>query len=167
VAELGVPLAVIYSCAAAGSLIGGGVSTLLLRAGYPLGRVRKGLLLASALLATPIAFALHAETLWGAVAVLGLTLAAHQGFSTNLFALISDVVPAARVGTVTSIGALAGNLAGMNILFWAGVLLAHGYGYGPLFWVVALSYLAALGWVQLLLPRLGSASTFAPAGKAL
>lgn len=154
VAQLGPPLAVVYACAAIGSLVGGIVPAKLLERGYSVGAVRKGALLVSALLVVPVPLALYTESYWGAVGVLGLTLAAHQGFSTNLFALITDVVPAANVGTVTSFGSLLGNLAGMNILFVAGLLLTAGYGYLPLFLVAAVSYLLAIAWIQLLLPRL-------------
>ena len=154
VAQLGVPLAIVYACSAAGSVSAGYISTRLLNRGHSINAVRKGSMLVSALMVTPIPLALYTAQLWQAVALLGLTLAAHQGFSVNLFALIADVTPPAKVGTVTSFGALVGNLAGMNILFWAGVLLDRGDSYLPLFLVAAVSYLAGLAWIQLLLPRL-------------
>ncbi len=166
VSELGVPLAIVYACSAVGSIGAGWISTRLLDRGYSVNAVRKGSMLVSALLVVPIPLALYTDHLWQAVALLGLTLAAHQGFSVNLFALIADVTPPAKVGTVTSFGALVGNLAGMNILFWAGVLLARGYGYLPLFLVAAVSYLLGLAWIQLLLPRLERmADAPVPAGK--
>ncbi|WP_156678564.1 MFS transporter [Sphingomonas profundi] len=154
VAELGPPLAVVYTCAAAGSLAAGAISTRLLDRGYGVNAVRKGSMLVCGLLVLPVPLALYTSDYWVAVAFLGLTLAAHQGFSTNMFALIADIVPQAKVGSVTSFGALIGNLAGMNILFVAGVLLANGYGYLPLFLVASVSYLLGLAWIQLLLPRL-------------
>jgi len=152
--DLGPPLAAIYSCAAAGSLLAGVISTRLLRMGYGVGRVRKGAMLACALLAmtAPLALTLHDE--WRAVGVIGLVLAAHQGFSVNLFALVADIVPREAVGRVTSLGSLCGNLAGMGIVYAAGLILADGAGYGPILAVVAVSYLLAVGWIQLLLPKL-------------
>ena len=154
VAQIAVPLATVYACAAVGSVAAGMISTRLLDRGFSVNAVRKGSMLVSALLVLPVPLALYTGSLWGSVALLGLTLAAHQGFSVNLFALIADVTPQAKVGTVTSFGALIGNLAGMNILFWAGVVLANGYGYLPLLLVASVSYLLAVGWIQLLLPRL-------------
>jgi ACS family hexuronate transporter-like MFS transporter len=91
---------------------------------------------------------------WLAVALIGLMLAAHQGFSVNLFAMVADIVPADKVGQVTSFGALCGNLAGMAIVFAAGELLSSGVGYGPFFAVAACSYLLGVGWIQWLLPKL-------------
>jgi ACS family hexuronate transporter-like MFS transporter len=91
---------------------------------------------------------------WIAVGLLSLTLAAHQAFSVNLFAIITDVAPQSRVASVTSVGALFGNLGGMLVLQAAGWLLAEGYGYGPLLGFAAVAYLLALGWLQLLLPKI-------------
>ena len=154
VAQLAAPLAIVYVCSAVGSLIGGVVPARLLDRGLPLGPVRKGALLISALLVTPIPLALLTSDYRVATVVLGIALVGHQGFSTNLFALIADVVPRARVGRVTSFGALVGNLGGMLIVYVAGVLLSGGEGYLPLFLIASISYLLGLGWIQLLIPHL-------------
>ena len=153
-ARLGPALAVIYGCAAAGSVIAGLVSTRLIRAGISVGKARKGAMLVCALLVTPAPFALHVQSYWVAVALIGLMLAAHQGFSVNLFAMVADIVPAERVGRVTGFGSLCGNLAGMGIVFAAGEMLTRGYGYAPFFYVAAVSYLLGIAWIQLILPRL-------------
>ncbi|MBO9527852.1 MAG: MFS transporter [Sphingobium yanoikuyae] len=152
--DLGPPLAVAYGGAAIGSLVGGLVPARLLARGHDLNRVRKGALLVSALLVLPVPLALQMQYYWGAVAILALTLAAHQGFSTNLFVLIADVTPQAKVGRVTSFGAFCGNLGGMAIAKIAGLTLATGLGYLPLFLFASISYLLGIGWIQLLLPRL-------------
>lgn len=154
VPQLAAPLAIVYLGASLGSLAGGTVPARLLDRGYGLGAVRKGALLLSALLVTPIPLALFTPDYRVATLVLGIALAGHQGFSTNLFALIADLVPRARVGTVTSFGALIGNLGGMTIVYVAGVLLEHGDGYLPLFLLASVSYLLGLAWIQLLVPHL-------------
>lgn len=154
---LGPPLAIAYGCGAIGSLVAGTTATRLLEAGYSVGAVRKGSLLVAALLVTPVPFALFTGNYWLTVALLSLTIGAHQAFSTNLFALIADVTPAAKVGRVTSFGAFSGNLGGMAIVKIAGLLLTAGYGYLPLFLFAGCSYLLAIGWIQLLLPRMGPA----------
>jgi ACS family hexuronate transporter-like MFS transporter len=159
----GAPLAVIYALAAVGSLIAGFASTRLLRAGVSLNATRKTLLLICALLVTPVWFAPMAGNYWIAAGLLGLTLAAHQGFSVNVFALATDVSPPARVATVIALGAFFGNLSGMVILQVAGWTLDHGYGYGPLLAWASVSYLLGVGWVQLVLPRITAA---APAPEA-
>lgn len=146
--SFGVPLATIYAIAATGSLIGGYVSGRLLAAGMSLNRARKLTLLVCALLVLPVPLVLLVQNYWLAVALLGLTLAAHQGFSVNLFATATDIVPHGRIGTVISLGALCGNLAGMAILQAAGWVLAAGGSYAPMFALVSVSYLLALGWLH-------------------
>lgn len=152
-AGFAVPLAVIYTAAALGSLLGGYVSGRMIAAGVGVVRARKLVMLVCALLVMPVPLALHTEDYWIAVALLGLTLAAHQGFSVNLFALATDVTPRARVGTVISVAALFGNLAGMVVLQAAGSLLGAGWGYRLLLGMAAVAYLLALGWIQAALPR--------------
>jgi ACS family hexuronate transporter-like MFS transporter len=149
----GGPLATIYLLSALGALIGGYASGRLITAGMSVIGARKLTMFVCAVLVIPTPLVLLTSNVWIAVGLLGSTLAAHQAFSTTLFALITDVAPASRVASVTSVGALFGNLGGMVALQAAGWLLAKGYGYGPLLDVVAVAYLLALGWLQLWLPR--------------
>ena len=152
-AQMALPLAVIYGCAASGSVAAGLISTALIRRGVRVGVARKGAMLVCALLVTPAPLALYVQDPWVAVGLVGLMLAAHQGFSVNLFALVADVVPGDKVGQVTSFGSLCGNLAGMAVVFAAGELLTHGAGYAPLLFGAAASYLLGVGWLQLWLPQ--------------
>jgi ACS family hexuronate transporter-like MFS transporter len=147
------PLAVVYATAAVGSLIGGFVSGRLIAHGAPPVSARLRTMLICALLVTPVPLALSVDNYWVAVALLSLALAAHQGFSVNLFALTTDITPESRIGTVISVAALFGNLSGMAILQAAGWLLGGGYGYGPLFGLAAVAYLLALAWIRILLPK--------------
>lgn len=156
VAQLGPPLALMYTEAAVGSLVGGWASSRLLASGRSLNASRKLVMLACALLVTPVVFAPGLPTPWAAAALIGLALAAHQAFSTTLFTLIPDIIAPRRVGSVTSLGAFAGNLAGLAIVAAAGVVLARGGSYAPFFAVIACAYLLALGWIQLLVPRLSA-----------
>jgi ACS family hexuronate transporter-like MFS transporter len=81
-------------------------------------------------------------------------MGAHQAFAVNLFSLIADISPPEKVGRVTAFGAFAGNIGGMVIAKVAGLVLAAGLGYLPLFVFAGFSYLMAAGVIQLLLPRL-------------
>ena len=152
--QTSLPLAIIYTGAALGSILGGLGSRQLLLWGFGVNRARKLTLLVCASCALPIALlpAVHRE--WLTVALLGLTLAAHQGFSVNLFALITDIIPPGRLATVTGIGAFAGNLGGMGILAFTGWILTVRGTYGPVFGFAAGSYLLALLWIHWLLPVL-------------
>lgn len=152
--ELGPPLALAYAGAALGSVLAGTVSSRWIGAGKPVDTVRKQMMLVSALVVVPVPLALLMPGAWSAAAILALALAGHQGFSTSLFGLIADVTPRARVGRVTGFSAFCGNLGGTAITKIAGLTLAAGLGYGPLFAFAAVSYLLALGWIRLTMPRI-------------
>ena len=150
--ELGAPLAIAYTGSAIGSLLGGGTQTRLLSLGWSVNRVRKTVMLCSALLVLPLPLVLNINNATAAALMIAVVLAAHQGFSTSLFALITDVAPVTKVGRLTSFGSFSGNIGGMIIVKIAGMILAAGLGYLPLLSFAAISYLLALGWIQLLLP---------------
>ncbi|MBN8502272.1 MAG: MFS transporter, partial [Sphingomonadales bacterium] len=78
----------------------------------------------------------------------------HQGFSTNIFGMTTDVIPATRIATVIAMGAVAGNLAGMGIIELAGWSLQNGHGYTPMFAICGAAYLVALGFIHAVLPNL-------------
>jgi ACS family hexuronate transporter-like MFS transporter len=147
------PLAVIYFVAAVGSLLAGFASGRLIARGVPVIKARKLVMLVSALLVVPVPLALFAHNYWLAVAILSLTLAAHQGFAVNLFALTTDVTPSNRVATTIGIGALFGNLAGMGVLQLAGKVIGPGHGYGLLFGMCSVWYLLGLIWIHFVLPK--------------
>lgn len=150
--QAAVPTAVIYLIAACGSIIGGWASGRLITGGAAVTDARKTIMLVSALLMLPVPLALFVDNYWLAVGFLGLTLASHQAFSVNLFALTTDVVPGSRVGTVISVGALCGNLSGMTVL-WVASRLIGKFGYGPWLALAAVAYLLALAWIRRLIPR--------------
>ena len=151
-ATLGGPTALAYAFAAAGALSSGLVFPALLARGWTMNAARKASMLGYALLIVPLPLAIVAPGPWAAAAVIGVGLFAHQGFSTNVFGLAADAVPTARVGTVVGLGAVAGNLSGAAMIAFAGWSLSHGHGYWPMLAVVAGAYLAALAWVQALVP---------------
>lgn len=152
--QLAVPLGLAYGGAALGSLVSGTTASRWLSAGQPVDRVRKRIMLVSALCVVPVPLALQAGQVGQAVAIMALALAGHQGFSTSLFALIADITPPDEVGRVTGFGAFCGNLGGAAIARISGLVLAAGLGYAPLFAFAAVSYLLALGWITLLLGRI-------------
>lgn len=164
---IGPPLALAYAGGALGALVSGAAATHFLAKGFPVNRVRKLAMLLSGVLVLVLPLASQAGSAWGAAAILAVVLAAHQGFSTNLFALIADVTEKTKVGRVTSFAAFCGNIGGMTIVKVAGLVLTAGLGYGPLFVFAGASYLLALGWIHLLLPRITSVDAGADAADVL
>ena len=125
------------------------------------------MLLGSALLVLPLPLVLQVDSYWAAAAILALALAGHQSFSTNLFALITDVADGDRIGRVTGFAAFCGNIGGTVVAKVAGVVLAAGLGYLPLLIVCAVSYLLAVGVLQLMLPVIRARGDVPPAEAAV
>ena len=71
-------------------------------------------------------------------------------------------LPPRVVGTAIGIAAFAGNLAGLAMIEAAGWSLDKGFGYGPMLFICAGSYLIGLGLVQVLVPRLTVADPSTP-----
>jgi ACS family hexuronate transporter-like MFS transporter len=152
--SIGLPVVVIYLVADAGSIAGGWLSSTLIARGWTTNRARKTAMLVCALAVTPVMAAAGVHHLWGAVALVGLAAAAHQGWSANLFTLVSDTFPPHAVGSVVGIGGMAGAVGGMLVSLVVGEVLQRTGSYAPIFAIAGLAYLVALGLIQVLIPRL-------------
>lgn len=156
-AELALPVAAIFLMAACGSLFGGWLSTRLMMQGRSLNTARKIPMLLSAFAALPVPLVMLAPNLWVGVLLLGLTLAAHQCFSANVFGLATDLFSPARVGLVVGFGATFGNLSGLGMLELTGSVL-HGTGsYLPMLLMCGGAYAAGLLAISLLVPNIDRA----------
>ncbi len=154
---IGLPLVIIYVAADIGSIGGGWLSSSLIKRGWTVNAGRKTAMLACALSVVPIIFAARASNLWVAVGLISLATAAHQGWSANLFTLVSDMFPRRAVGSVVGIGGFGGSVGGMLIATITGFLLQWTGSYAPIFFVAGSAYLVALLVIHLLVPRLEAA----------
>ena len=155
--KIGVPIMVIYVIADVGSVAGGWLSSWLINRGRSVNMARKSTMLICALCVVPIVFAYRVESMWGAVLLIGLAAAAHQGFSANLFTLTSDTFPTHAVGSVVGMGGMAGAVGGMLIAKIVGYTLQWTGSYMVPFLIAGFAYLLALAAIQLLVPRLDPA----------
>jgi MFS transporter, ACS family, hexuronate transporter len=153
-AHFGPPLVVVYLVSDVGSISGGWLSSRLIRLGYTVNRARKLTMLLASVLVMPVMFAMHADNLWLAVAIIGLATAGHQAFSATLYTFPSDVFPKQAVGTVVGIGGTAGAIGGMLMAKYAGWVLDGIGSYTPIFIVAGTVYILALIVVHTLSPRL-------------
>lgn len=150
--ELAVPLAIAFAGSGLGALLAGWASTRLLERGWSVNRVRKTVMLVSALVVAPLPLVLELNSFWPVAVMMGVVMAGHQGFSLSIFSTITDVVPNAKVGRVTAFGAFMGNMGGVAISLVTGRVLDAGFGFVPLFIFAACSYLLALAWFHWFLP---------------
>ncbi len=151
---IGPPLIVIYLIADVGSVAGGWLSSTLIKRGWNINAARKTAMLLCALAVLPMMFASGAKQLWIAVTLISIATAAHQGWSCNLYTLVSDTFPRKAVGSVIGLGGMAGAVGGMLIAKVTGYILQMTGSYVPVFLVAAFAYLVALAVIQALVPRL-------------
>lgn len=151
---VGLPVALVYTMAAFGALTGGFVPARLMAAGWSVNAARKVTMLGFALLVLPVVFVQSVGSPWIAAVLLGLVLFAHQGFSTNVFGVTTDITPARSVGSRIGIAAFCGNLCSVGMIQFQAYALAAGWGYAPALAICAGSYLAALLAIHLLIPRI-------------
>lgn len=152
---MGPPLLVIYLAADVGSIGGGYLFKGFRNRGWNANRSRKAAMACCAALALPVMGIMRVESLWPAVALIALATAAHQGFSANLFTLVSDTTPRPAVASVVGMGGLTGAVAGMLIAPAVGYWLDFSGGvYAPMFFIGATAYFIALAVIHMIVPRL-------------
>ncbi len=158
-AQVALPLIVVYVVADVGSVAGGWLPGSLIKRGWTVNRARKTAMLVVACLIVPTALAPLAGSVWTAVAIVSVAAAAHQAWSANVYTLASDMFPPAAVGSVVGIGAFAGALGGWLFQRVTGrILEATGSNYTPIFLVCGLAYVSAWCIIHLLAPRLRPAT---------
>lgn len=154
---IGLPLVVIYLVADVGSIGGGWLSSAFIKRGWSVNRGRKTAMLICALCVPPVVFATQTSNVWVAVALLALAAAAHQGWSANIFTLVSDTFPRRAVGSVVGFGGMAGAVGGMLLSIVIGEILQRTGSYFAVFLIAGFAYLAALAVIHLLVPTLAPA----------
>ena len=126
---IGAATFVIFLCGAAGSLVGGFLSDLLVRKGVRRGLAAKGLLSCSGLVAL-LAFLLLPQLTdpYAAVALLSLT-AFFLMWGSLYWSFPALLAAPARVGLIGGVMNLAGSLGGIAVPILVGLLLQHLGGY--------------------------------------
>jgi len=148
-------LTTVYVISDVGSVLGGYLSSALIKAGWSVNRARKTAMGVVAAIVPSVIIASQTKSAWTAVLLIGLATACHQAWSANIFTLASDMFPRRAVGTVVGFGGFAGGVGGILIAEFAGrVLNANPKYYFPMFVVAGTAYLVALAVVHALAPRL-------------
>jgi ACS family hexuronate transporter-like MFS transporter len=152
--QMGPPLVTIYLITDVGSIGGGWLSSFFIKRGWSVNAARKTTMLICAIAVTPIMFASQVSSLWAAVLLVSLAASAHQGWSANLFTLVSDMFPRRAVGSVVGFGGMAGAIGGMTLTLVVGEILQRTGSYVGVFLIAGFMYLFALLIIHLLVPRL-------------
>ena len=154
--HLGPPLVFVYVAADVGSIGGGWISSALLRRGATVNRARKTAMLVCALAVTPVMLVGWAgSNLWLAVTLIAVAASAHQGWSANLYTVVSDLFPRRAVASVVGLGGMGGSIGGMLTAPALGLWLDWSHrAYGPVFVIAGLMYVIALLVIHAIIPRM-------------
>ena len=115
---------------------------------------RKTSLLICALAVVPVFLAPFAGTVWLAVLIVALAGSAHQGWSANLFSVVSDTMPRAAVSSVVGLGGFVAYFTGGFVNGFTGMILEKTGSYLWVFAYFSCMYLLALAAIQILVPKI-------------
>lgn len=154
-AGTGLWTAIFFALAAAGGVGGGWLSGKFMKQGWTLNKARKLTLLVCALSVVPIYFAPFVGSVWMAVVIIGLAGSAHQGWSANLFSVVSDTMPKEAISSVVGLGGFVSYFTGGFVSGLVGYILQKtDGGYVWVFAYFSMMYLFSLLALQLLVPRI-------------
>jgi MFS transporter, ACS family, hexuronate transporter len=149
------PMIIMYLISDVGSIAGGWLSSKLIQSGRSPNFARKATMILAGLCVLPILLVSGLNNLWLAVAIIGLALAGHQAFSTNLLSLPPDMFPKRAVGSVIGLGGFMGGIGGMIMAKSTGLVLdATGGDYSMIFAACAAVYFIAIAAIHMLSPKL-------------
>jgi ACS family hexuronate transporter-like MFS transporter len=147
--------AAFYIIAAIGGVLGGWLAGKLMERGWSINAARKVSLLICAVAVVPVFLAPAAPTVWLAVIIVGLAGSAHQGWSANLFSVVSDTMPREAISSVVGLGGFLCFFTGGFVNKFTGDLLQRTGSYLPVFLYFSGMYLLSLLLIQLLVPVIG------------
>jgi len=145
---------VFFAIAIVGSVAGGWLAKKLIDRGWSLNAARKVSLLACALAVVPVFLAPFAGTVWLAVLIVGIAGSAHQGWSANLFSLVSDTMPKEAISSVVGLGGFVAYFAGGVVNKMTGDILQKTGSYVWVFAYFSSMYVLSLILIQLLIPKI-------------
>ena len=152
--NVGLPLMIMYAIANLGGLFGGWLSSKLIKRGWSVNAARKTAVLACDLLIVPVAFDSHFQNAWVAIIVLGLAMAGHQGWASNLYAMLADLYPKQVVASIVGLTGTGAAIGGMFAAVITGLILKHTGSYQPILIWASISYLTVLGAICIFIPKI-------------
>jgi ACS family hexuronate transporter-like MFS transporter len=149
------PMILMYLLSDVGSIAGGWFSSKLIQQGRTPNFARKVTMIMAGLCVLPLLFVTGVSNMWLAVLLIGIALAGHQAFSTNLLSIPPDMFPKRAVGSVIGLGGFAGGIGGMIMAKSTGLVLDATQGnYTIIFAMCTTVYFLAVAAIHLLSPRL-------------
>lgn len=146
-----------FAIAAIGGILGGWLAGKLMGRGWTVNAARKISLLICALAVVPVFLAPFAPSVVLAVLIVGIAGSAHQGWSANLYSVVSDTMPREAISSVVGFGGFVAYFMGGFVNEITGQILQKTGSYVYVFAYFSGTYVLSLVAIQLLVPRIGKA----------
>ncbi len=143
-----------YAASGVGCLVGGGLSSWLLRRGRSVNFARKAALAASAALMPGVILVPYLHSVPWVITIFSVAFFGQQSWSTLIMILPTDMIPRQSVGTVAGLVGLGGAMGGVVLGQLAGHLLDVGYSYAPILAISGSLHVLAFGVICLAIPVL-------------
>ncbi|HGV9226032.1 MFS transporter [Citrobacter amalonaticus] len=156
-AHMATPLVLINILATIGGLAGGYLPAWLINRGIAVNKARKLTLFLCAICVLPILLVSTTSNLWVTVILIGIAVAAHQGWSVNLYTSVSDMFPKEAVGAVVGIGCLIGSIGSILFAQATGHILQATGSYWSIFLMGGFAYLLGFIIMHFLTPTMSAA----------
>lgn len=143
-----------YAASGLGALLGGGLSSMLLRRGASVNRARKIALGASAALMPWVMLVPHTESLALVIFLFSLAFFGQQSWSTLIMVLPTDMIPRRAVGTLAGLVGLGGAMGGVALGQLIGWMRDQGYSYEPALILTGSMHIAAFVLICVLIPNI-------------
>jgi ACS family hexuronate transporter-like MFS transporter len=145
-----------------GNFVGGGLSSYLIRRGWPVERSRKVVAAICGVAMSLISVAAFLNSLSWLVVVFAISTLAYAGFSTIILALPTDLFPTGSVATVSGMSGTGAGIFTIVASLLTGVV-ADRYSFRPVLLGASLAPLIAIAVVWILVPQ---KTTAPPVGAA-
>ncbi len=143
-----------YAASGVGCLVGGGLSSWLLRHGTSVNRSRKIALGISAAFMPWVLFVPGIQSLPLVIFIFSLAFFGQQSWSTLVMVLPTDLVPRGAVGTVAGFVGFGGAMGGIVLGQVAGWLLDHHYSYTPVLMIAGSLHVIAFILICAVIPKI-------------
>jgi len=141
-----------FLTADAGNFVGGGLSSWLIKRGWPLLRARKVVMFASAaVMLAGLPAVLTSSPAW-AVALISLATLAYSSWAANILTLPADLFPRGVVASVSGLSGTGAGIGGMTFTLVVGEVVDR-FSYLPVFTAAALMPLVAAAIILLSIHR--------------
>jgi ACS family hexuronate transporter-like MFS transporter len=151
---MGIPLIIIYTMSSVGGIGGGWLSSHFIKRGKSIDYARKTSILIVALMVMPVFLLSWIPSLALAIVFLSMATAAHQGWASNIYTIVSDIYPKSAIGSMTGLTSFAGAIGGIIFSPLVGWILQTTGNYQIIFAIASVAYLLAWLSLKIFIPKI-------------